>query len=342
MHKIKKETDKNHPYDNARTLNLVGNIEKKLSKNTALLFIFTGKEYCYFYYIASNDVNILKLNVQPILEFQGSLIKYRAKEINYAEFIRDLNKTIDYLKIYFSDITNSILTNRPKELLIFPDLFTDNLPLIATIISNSDIRKQVKSNTFSINYCPIIYKQKKRSRRFKNFLGIYDSSSGLPLINDELNSSSQLNTIENQTMSDLKEANLDLSSDDLADADIIHISTHGVPISNFTDPIFASIAGPESDNSLSLEEIHWHFWKYNYELAIINSCDSSDKASRNYFKIFKSNELIGYSSSLLLNRKASVISLGWPTMDLVCFVFSFLFYKNLSINKNICYSYVLF
>ena len=135
--------------------------------------------------------------------------------------------------------------------------------------------------------------------------------------------------------------NLDLSSDDIADADIIHISTHGVPISNFTDPIFASIAGPESNNPLSLEEIHWHFWKYNYELAIINSCDSSDKTSRNFFRIFKSNELIGYSSSFLLNRKASVISLGWPTMDVVCFVFSFLLYKNLSINKNIHYSYFL-
>jgi hypothetical protein len=341
LHKVKKETNKSHPYNYARVLNLVGVLRKKLSGNSALLFILTGKDYCYFYYIASNDVNILKANVQPILEFHVSLIKYRSKEINYIEFIRDLNKTIDFLNKSVSYIADSILTSQPKELLIFPDLYTDNLPLVAAILSNSDIRKHVKSNNFSIKVCPIIYPQKERKPRFKNFLGLYDSHSGLPLINDELNSSSQLNTIEKRTLSDLREANLDYSSDDLSDADIIHISMHGSPISNFTDPIFASISGPELSNSLSLEEINLHFFKYNYELAIINACDSSDKVSKNYFKIFKSNELIGYSTSLLLNRKASVISLGWPTMDLVCFVFSFLYYKNLSINKNIYYSYVL-
>jgi len=47
--------------------------------------------------------------------------------------------------------------------------------------------------------------------------------------------------------------------------DYFHLASHGIPISNFTDPFFASIRTKDmTSEPLSLPIIQKHFWAYPY------------------------------------------------------------------------------
>jgi len=329
------------PFENSTITTIEETIRNKISTGAYLLFVFTDAKYCHLISIFKEQYRIISFPSRPFIVFYVMLLKYQKREVTIRQLISELSKSIQRLSDNFRDLFDDITKFKPTELIIFPDSKSNMLPMIPTIISNEKARVLLKESGFKIKYCPILYKQTNQYIQSQNFFGIWDSSNNLLLSKEELELASNILELKKHHILDLSESEINPNDPNLKHADIIHIAKHGYPISNFTDPVFATVAGPLSKNSVSLEEIQRVFWEYNYNTVVLNACDTSDITNRNYFKSFKTNEVISYSSIFLLNRKSEVISTSWPVSDIVAYIFSFIFYKNLSKGYSLASAYSL-
>ncbi len=199
-------------------------------------------------------------------------------------------------------------------------------------MNNSTLRAKVADGTLTLRIAPIFYEGDPDDTTLHTMVGLSDDSSGLPL------SAAELENIER--IAQLERLNPDgRVPKDLNGVDLIAITTHGFPISSFTDPIFANLGDPISDKNLDFETVQRTYVEAPYKLALLNSCYSGVSAPRNYFKTFSTHEIPGFPTLLLLNRRAAVIACEWRVLDKVAYIFSDTLFKELSEGVNIKQAY---
>jgi hypothetical protein len=246
--------------------------------------------------------------------------------------VSKLNSLKKIISEELNGVVENVITKNGVEVIYFPDYFSDKLPINSLFIDNYERLDDFKG----FISCPILSFGNKKNKKLDAFFGIYDTDKGkLPLTQEELLSSLTIINKDNHKFIDISVKPIDYKSSSLINASILHFGSHGFPISRFTDPMFSSLAGTLSNNSITLEGIQRNFQNNKYSLVVLNACDSSDKTQKNTHKNFVSNELIGFSSTLLLNQTSVNTSLLWPLKYIICFIFSNLFYTNLKSNINI-------
>ena len=330
--KIISNYDVIQPYEKTKSKYLIKKIEKLFVKKSHLLFAITCEDGTFFYQFDKDKVDQFIIPKNKSFEFHIDLYKYQNKEMTATEFISKLNSLKKIISKTLNGVIENVVSKKGVEMIYFPDYFSDKLPINSLFIDNYKRLEGFKG----YRSCPILSFGNKTNKELNTFFGIYDNDKGkLPLTKEELLSSLSIINNDNYKNIDLSVEQIDFKSDSLINANILHFGSHGFPISRYTDPMFSSLAGTLSSNSITLEGIQRNFQNNKYSLVVLNACDSSDKTQKNTHKSFVSNELIGFSSTLLLNQTSVNTSLLWPLKDIVCFIFSSLFYNNLKNNINI-------
>lgn len=329
-----------NPYKYSRLSSLQEVVDKKLNNGALILSFYSYNNEFKCLIVSKFNCDVINLNRDVYINYAKDLNNYQNRFVSFSNFVISLKRTIDDLIRDLDSMICSLMTNNIKEIIIMHDKVFHSIPIIPALIDNTLFCEYIKNNEVIIKNAPIIYGSIPCNNHFDNFVGVLDPSDELPLLLEELSLASK-HISKNSEIVNLEVEKLDYNSIIVEKADIIHLATHGYPISGFTDPTYGSIAGKLSENSLWFEEIQSNFWKLDYSLCINASCDSSDFTSRNYQRIFNTNELIGYSTLFLMNRKSSAISVNWPIKDIVSYTFSNIFYKNLKEKCSIERAYTL-
>lgn len=320
------------PYEKTKFKYLIKETKKLLAKKSHLLFAITCEDGTIFYQFDKEQIAQFIIPQKKSLEFYLELHKYQNKELSHSEFVSKLNSLKKIISKELNGVVENVISKKGVEVIYFPDYFSDKLPINSLFIDNYKRLDNFKG----FRSCPIFSFGNKTNKKLDTFFGIYDTDKGkLPLTKEELLSSLSIINKEKHNFIDLAVEQIDFKSDSFINANILHFSSHGFPISRYSDPMFSSLAGSFSSNSITLEDLQLNLQNDIYSLVVLNTCDSSDKIQRNTHKSFVSNELIGFSSTLLLNQISVNTSLLWPLKDIICFIFSNLFYANLKSNISI-------
>ena len=320
------------PYEKTRYKYLIKKIEKLLANKSHLLFAITSEDGTLFYQFDKEKIDQFRIAKNKTFGFHLDLIKYQNKEINTSEFISKLNSLKKIISKDLNGVLENVISNKGAEVIYFPDYFSDKLPINSLFVDNYKRLESFKG----FRSCPILSFGNKSNIKLDAFFGVYDTDKGkLPLTKEELLSSLSLINKAKHSFIDMSTEQLDFKSHSVINANILHFGSHGFPISRYIDPVYSSLAGALSSNSITLEDIQRNLQNNKYSLVVLNACDSSDKTQKNTHKSFVSNELIGFSSTLLLNQTSVNTSLLWPLKDIICFIFSSLFYANLKSSTSI-------
>lgn len=328
------------PYENTKLYKLRDVINEKINDNTLIISLYNYNNQFRILVVSKLKCEVIELDKNTYIDFFKVLYKYQNKFASFSQFTNSLKLITDDLIKLFDSTTSSLISSNIREILIFQEKSLHWVPLIPSLLANPNLCEYIKTTDLVIRNVPIIYSAKISEKKINNFLGVIDPAEELPLFLEEL-LLSQICIEGTNEIINLEDQKLNYDSKLTKEADIIHLATHGFPISNFTDPSYASLAGQQSKNSIWFEEIQQNFWKLNYSLFINASCDSSDFTNKNNQRIFETNELIGYSTLLLLNRKSNVISVNWPIKDIITYTFFHIFYRNLAKNYSIERAYML-
>lgn len=328
MIKIVNTTEHDKPYRYS-TIEYIRNlILSKLNENKSYIFILVHNRSINFINLNNNKIHVAKSDIHIYTEYLLVLRNYQLKEATFGEFTSALQHCVRKLSKDFNQIINKVVDISSNEVIVIPDKLVYMAPILPVFMQHENFREMLGQREIKFKYCPILYKSQKSVKEFKQGIGIITPANNLPLLDEEmLIPMKHLN--ESWKIIDLSVSKINYKDEKVRNTNIIHIASHGFPISKFTDPIFSSIAGNFSSNTISTEEIQSNFWKLNYGLVITNACDSSDISFRNYQKYFKTNEIISYSSLFMLNRKSSSITVNWPIKDILSYIFSYIFYEML-------------
>lgn len=308
------------PYKNANSLNIfVIILEKIRNENTFLISKYISKNGISLVYNNKDTFCSFNLPIEKYITFREKIDAYQTKFCSLSEFRSILRETVSSYKLYFEDLINMINRNSNFNLIILDSSILKNFPIMAIILENDSIRKKILSNDLKIYYSPIIRKSKFEHIRINKYLGFFEPFQELPLLEPELKLSQQLELFEECDISNF--AN-DIDTNKMRGMDFIHVASHGFPISNYTDPIFARMSGNLSKNSFSLAQIQLEFNEFDYKIVFLSMCDSSDQLNKTFMKKFETNEAISYPSLFMLNQKSIVISINWPMLDLIPYVFT--------------------
>lgn len=329
-----------NPYEYSKLSILQEAIDEKLTSGSLIISFYSYNNKIECLLVSEFKCEVIKLSKDVYINFATNLHKYQNKFLSFSEFVASLKFTINDLIRGLDSMINSLIANKIEEIIVLQDKVFHSIPIIPALMENINFCEYIKNNKVVIKNSPIIYNRVHCNNQFDNFLGVLDPSDELPLLLEELSLANKCITKSNEIVN-LEAKKLDYNNIITKKADIIHLATHGYPISGFTDPTYASIAGKLSENSLWFEEIQGNFWKLDYSLCINASCDSADFTNRNFQRTFNTNELIGYSTLFLMNRKSSAMSVNWPIKDIASYTFLHIFYNNLRETGSIERAYTL-
>lgn len=332
--KLSEQCEYIYPYYESKVDALGEKLRYELEKRKCYIFINVCGEIVNFILLNNNTVSVERSNIKSCIECLITLNKYQEKYASFAEFSTALDLCINELSKPINSLIEKIIISLSKEVIIVPDKLIYSVPVLPSFLLNDEFREKLKNDEISICYTPILYFSREMNSLKKTGLGIISPACDLPLLYQELLIPSKYIKSALWDNIDLSKNKIDYTRGNIKSANIIHIVSHGFPISKYTDPCFATLAGTLSSDTISIQDIQEEYWKLNYDIVITNACDSANTSSRNYQKQFLTNEIISYGSLFLLNRKSSSITVNWPIKDLISYIFSHLYYKYLGDHNN--------
>lgn len=315
------------PYKDASSEVIFNQIIEKISNSDMfLIFSYLTRDSIIFLYSHGKKFNRFDVPIEYYIHLSDTLAKYQMKDGTRKEFMDALQESITIYKQYFYELVNDIKEASHPNLVIINKSYLKLFPIQPILYNDKFIRNLISNGVLSISSVPILSQSNYKEFFPKSYLGIFEPFNELPLLEEELKLSERFNAFKKVTRINFASDN---ENENLKSAEFIHIATHGFPISKFTDPMFSSISGPLSKNSFSLEKIQKEFNKYNYKIVFLSMCDSSDQTNNNLFKKFRTDESISFPSLMLLNRQSIIISINWPILDIIPYIFTYCFLEEL-------------
>lgn len=281
----------------------------RIKEGNALVFDFSASQ-SKLITISDSCYVIENIPEKQGRDFFFELNKFREGNNNRTDFNRAL---INYQTTLIDNLTKSmeIIESSSRGVIFFPSKM-DFLPLNTLLIGNEKIRNKILLGDFEIRSCLCLH-PKDENYEIHSCLGMVESATNLEYDKAEIQHFMNTAGLDGEIISPIEQRDF---FERAAVYDSIVISQHGFSASLFTDPVFADLAGPHAERrALSYETLQSHAYKMDYKLVLLNACYGGVLVNRNYFKFFRTHELLGYPQAFLLNRKSIVIAASWTIVD---------------------------
>ncbi len=288
---------------------VTGILNERLHQRNVLIFDFSASD-SKLITICGDKYIIDDLPGEEGRNFFIELNKYRFGGENRKEFNQSL---INYQVAMNKCLTDtiSILEGNNQGVILFPSKM-DFFPINLLLVSNDIIRRKMLAGEFSISSCLCLH-PRSDNNKIESCLGVVESVTNLKYDRAEIQNFMKVTGVTGEilfspTQNDFFEKSLD--------RDAIIISQHGISAGIFTDPVFANLSGPHAVmKTLSYEHLQSNTYKMRHKLVMLNACYSGALVNKNYYKQFRTHELLGYPQAFLLNRQSMVIAASWTIVD---------------------------
>lgn len=292
------------------------------SKKDIYVFIECCQQGAMLWFNSENIEEKIVWDIECLCEYIEKYVLFQRKEISRMEFGKVIEENIKRLKNSLQPIFNQVEMFDEVKIHFIADYLTSSFPFLCIFLENDNIKEKIDKNKFEFVVTPILYKSNKVKRKYLDIEFVEYNEENLSFQEAEfeaLSSKFRANRWQCRDWIEKKKH----------DEVIIHISSHGLPIERYTDPVFADIRSDENGMSIGLLDIQHIAANAHYEFVCINCCYGGEFSNHNFFHVFKTNELIGYNTAFMLNGKSAVLAPKWPVMDLVALFFTELLYRNL-------------
>lgn len=284
-------------------------LNERLRQRNVLIFDFSASD--------SKIITLYgdKYIIEDLPQTEGSNFFIELNRFRFGgENKKDFNQSlINYQSAMNKCLPNTISTleDSSQGVIFFPSKM-DFFPINLLLVSNDIIRNKMMSGNFSISSCLCLH-PRSDINQIKSCLGVVEAFTNLKYDRTEILHFMKVTGITGDILiSPTQNEFFDKSSD----SDAIIISQHGMSAGIFTDPVFANLSGPHAVmKTLSYELLQSNSYKMRHKLVMLNACYSGALVNQNYYKRFRTHELLGYPQAFLLNRQSMVIAASWTIVD---------------------------
>ncbi len=317
------------PFHDAGIIAIRDRIHEAATRSLVVAPLWTT-EHMDVYLIAQSAYMRVRIASAPLLGLAKATADRGRQEISSSSLAKAVAEAAATLRPVVTAIIGSLQTSGFRDVALLPDRWPEAFPLFAALVESDAFRARVVRDGLSVRRCPIARKGACASGPLSSGIGLWDSRDGLRFAAPEIRTAQHLLDLTLQTV-DLSSAEA-VRSSALPQADLLHVATHGVPLSRVSEPALGSLRGlPEATHDpLSIASLQHDFHRYRYRLAVLNACYGALESNRNHFREFKTAEHISTPSLLLANRRSQVVSAMWPLPDVLSFTFSHELYRRIA------------
>lgn len=284
---------------------------------TALLWYFIGGQY-----------KRISISLTPMKEWHIAQLDYAQQFMSRSGFIGALSKLISSLApsldTVFSDIADAGCTS----VRFIEDCFND-VPLIEFALRNSNLCTRMAEGEFEVRMVPAIIEPIKVEGPLLTTAAIVDRTADLLLAPYESTAFTQAARLAPAALMEA-DGHADLE-DLMGKYDALIVSTHGHSLKFFTDAYFAHLGSAEHPHPISVAAMQVAAPNLQLRLALVNTCFSGTRSSRNFQKRFRTSDSVALPNLFLLNRKAIALAGMWKISDTACFTLTHLVGEGLNL-----------
>lgn len=277
---------------------------------TALLWYFIGDQY-----------KRISIPLVSMKEWYEAQLDYAQQSMSRSGFIIALRKLISSLAPSLDTAFSDIAGAGCKSVRFIEDCFND-IPLVEFALRNSELCARMAEGEFEIRMVPAIIEPIEVEGPPLTTAAIVDHKDDLLLAPYESTAFTQAAGLAPAVLMK-SDGHADLD-DLMGKFDALIVSTHGHSLKFFTDAYFAHLGGPEHPHPIGVAAMQIAAPNLQLRLALINTCFSGTRSSRNFQKSFRTSDSVALPNLFLLNRKAVALAGSWKISDTACFTLTHL------------------
>lgn len=277
---------------------------------SALLWCFIGDQY-----------KRISIPLAHMTEWHAAQLNFAQQFMSKSEFMSALSKLITSLAPSMDNIFSDVADAGCKSIRFIEDCFND-VPLIEFAMRNSELCARMVEGTFEVRMVPALIEPIDVEGPILTTAAIVDRKEDLLLAPYE--------SIAFTQAAGLAPAAL-MEADGPADLEVLMgkydaliVSTHGHSLKFFTDAYFAHLGSREHPHPISVAAMQVAAPNLQLRLALVNTCFSGTRSSRNFQKRFRTSDSVALPNLFLLNRKAIALAGMWKISDTACFTLTHL------------------
>jgi len=323
--------DPGRPLDRATAQHQSALCLSRLKADHCLMVITYAGESALLWYFIGDQYKRISIPLASMKEWYEAQLNYAQQFMNRSGFIVELKKMISSLApsldVVFSDIANAGC----KSVRFIEDCFND-IPLIEFALRNSELCERMAEGNFEIRMVPALVEPIGVVGPLLTTAAIIDHKDDLLLAPYESTAFTKAAglapavSMKSDGYTDLDEL--------MGEFDALIVSTHGHSLKFFTDAYFAHLGGSEHPHPIGVAAMQIAAPNLQLRLALINTCFSGTRSSRNFQKKFRTSDSVALPNLFLLNRKAIALAGSWKISDTACFVLTQLVGEGLKLGHD--------
>ncbi|TIO04395.1 hypothetical protein [Mesorhizobium sp.] len=298
----------------------IGLCEQRLREGHCLMALTYAGDDPLLWCLIGDQYRRVTIPGVATLAWKLAQLRYASAEIERSVFAAELDGLLENVGPVITPLLDEIAGSGCRSIRFLQD-FGDTLPLTALTLEHVGLADRMSSGEFEVRMVPAIYPSVcLEAKHPLSVVAIVDGSDNLLLPRHEgkafaaLAEAATLLTVDSSTEASVSEA--------VGDADVLLVSTHGQPLTQFTDAFFAQMGSAESRHLISVESLQRDAPDLNLSVVVLNACYSGSGSSRNYQRSFRTSDLVTFPSLFLLNRRAVVAAAAWKTSDTAGFLYA--------------------
>ncbi|MGF6755622.1 tetratricopeptide repeat protein [Paraburkholderia sp. GAS42] len=292
-------------------------LRKRLAHGDVLVTLTYSGPNPLLWTFFGNRYSRVELSSTNYMEWKVAEFSYGLKELTRSEFARKLQDLVAACKFHLEPVLEEVARINPGSILFLLD-FGGAFPITPVVQTHPLLLTRMQSGALEVRLVPALHAANDTvAGPLHGVAALSDSDEDLLLPPFEGRALADASGLELVT-SDISDEDIELA-EFAAKADVLLVSTHGLPVSLYKDPIVAAM---NDGHPISVDGMQRFAADLPLKLVLLNTCHSAVGGASNFFKQFRTSDAVSYPALFLLNGQAVATAAQWPITDTVSFVFT--------------------
>ena len=251
-------------------------------------------------------------------DWQAALLRFSQGQIGRQDFAAALDSWLDAVFPLLEPILDDLAADGVRSIRYLQD-FGPSPPVTALAMRHKCLLERMRQGLFEVRLVAALVLAAEHPQISGGVAAIVDRDGELLLPRHEAEAFAEAARLPSPIVIDTG------ATGDLPElvgaAQVLLVSTHGTPVSNYADPYFASVGG-EAPHPVSISRLQAHGDRLDLRLVLLNACYSGAGSARNFQQRFRTADAVSFPAWSLLNRRAIACASAWRTSDTAQYLFS--------------------
>ncbi|MDO8842711.1 MAG: CHAT domain-containing protein [Methylicorpusculum sp.] len=305
------------PLDKANSLNQAALCQTRLNQGHCLMVTTYAGDDALLWCFIGDRYQRVAIPLQPLMHWHQAQFEYANGSRNRRAFTVAIEELTQALSSLLDPVFVDIASAGCASIRYIEDSLRD-LPLMLFALRNDELSARMAAGDFQVRLVPAMVESLRDNSTLSGVTSIIDyhedlllapyeghaftRAAGLPLpASLPADSSGNLTSL-------------------ISEHDVLIVSTHGHSLEFFTDAYFAKLGSPDGSHLINVSSLQEAAPDLPIRLAILNTCYSGSRSSRNYQKTFRTSDAVAIPNLFLLNRRAVALASTWKISDTASFI----------------------